>query len=221
MMSGPDPILQGCQRVDGSVTLSLSNGEILEVAPAALAGATPQVGESIPEELLGRLRLAAQRKQIARRLFRILDRKLHPVAALRRKLGEDGFDSNEIETVLAEFAAQDLYSDRRFAEAFCRDTLRRRPVGRRYLFARLRERRVTPAVVDAVVAELLPSELEAELALTASRQRWAKIRGPADRDNEARVLRFLLSRGFPAGTARRAARDGAEPATDETGEADG
>ncbi|MFH1843412.1 MAG: regulatory protein RecX [bacterium] len=221
MMSAPDPILQACQRADGTVTLCLSNGEILEVAPAVLAGAMPQLGEPIPAELLGRLRLAAQRKQIARRLFRILDRKLHPVAVLRRKLVDEGFDSHEVETVLAEFAAQDLFSDRRFAEAFCRDTLRRRPVGRRYLFARLHERQVAPDVVDAVVAELLPADLELELALVASRQRWAKIPGPADRNNEARVFRFLLNSGFPAGTARRAARDGAEPSADKAGEENG
>jgi SOS response regulatory protein OraA/RecX len=191
------------------VILTLSDGETLEVAPDAVPEeCLPAVGERIPAPLLAQLRRAAERKLIARRLFQLLDRQLYPLATLRRKLHEDGYAPDNVSAVLAEFAANGLHSDRHFAIAYCRDTLRRRPVGRRYLQAQLRQRRVPAAVAEAVIAEILPAEREAELALGASRRRWARLDGAMESAARAKVFRFLVSRGFPRSVARRAAEQG-------------
>ena len=190
----------------GTVFLALDNGEVLELAPQSVPRALPAVGESISSPLLAEIRLAAERKKVARRLFALLDRRLYPVARLRAKLDEDGYSDAAIEAVLAQMAADGLYSDREYAEAYCRDCLRSKAVGRRYLEKKLREKRVVPEIARAVAEEILDADREKELALEAAGRRWLR-EGQADqRKAEARIIRFLMGRGFPAGIAGQAVR---------------
>ena len=204
-MAREEPVLLECLRTGGTVFVTVSDGETLEVAPESLPADMPGVGEPLSARLRQQLRQGAERKAVARRLFRLLDRRLYPTADLRQKLGEEGFAPAAVAAVLDDFAEKGVFSDRRFAEAFCRDTLRRRPVGRRYLVARLAQKRVATAVAEAVVAEILSSERERELALQAGRDRWARVRDPVDPGAEAKVARFLQSRGFAPTLARRVA----------------
>ncbi len=199
-------VLVKCAQAGGTMTLAFSSGEILELAADSVPDQLPAVGERIPASLVIRLREGAERKQIAGRLFKLLDRRLYSVAALRVKLTKDGFARTSVDTVLESFAAQGLHSDRQFAAAYCRDTLRRRPVGRRYLWAKLRDQSVQAEAIESVLQDLMPAEREADLALLAARSRWARESEVGDPRSEARVMRFLMSRGFGASLARRAAR---------------
>jgi len=101
---------------------------------------------------------------------------------------------------------QGLYSDRRYAEAYCRDCLLSRAVGRRYLVRKLREKQVDGALAATVAAEILDPETEKELAERAAVTRWRKLRGPADYKALAKVVRFLMGRGFDTGLANTMAR---------------
>jgi SOS response regulatory protein OraA/RecX len=206
MTADPGPRLLACRLENGAAIVTLDDGEILEVAAGALPQDLPPVGQPLSPDLLERLREAAERKCIARRVFQLLDRRLYPLAALRRLLTGEGHAPEAVAAVLDEFAARDLHSDRRFAEAYCRDTLRRRPVGRRYLLAKLREQQVATDVAEAAVAATLPAEQEEDLAREAGRRRWARERDPGDPAALARVMRFLAGRGFAPGLASRAAR---------------
>ena len=206
MTPDPGPRLLTCRLENGTAIVTLDDGEVLEMAAGALPQDLPRAGEPLPTDLLERLRDAAERKHIARRVFQLLDRRLYPMAALRRLLTGEGHTPEAVTSVLDEFAAKDLHSDRRYAEAYCRDTLRRRPVGRRYLLAKLRDQQVPAEVAEAAVASTLPAEREEDLAREAGRRRWARESDPADPAALARVMRFLAGRGFPAGLASRAAR---------------
>jgi SOS response regulatory protein OraA/RecX len=218
MTKDPGPRLLVCRLENGTAIVTLDNGEILEVAAGALPGDLPRVGEPLSPDLLGCLRDAAERKRIARRVFQLLDRRLYPMAALRRLLSGEGHAQDAVAAVLDEFAAKDLHSDRRYAEAYCRDTLRRRPVGRRYLLAKLREQQVVADAAETAVAATLPAEREEELAREAGQRRWARERDPGDPAAMARVQRFLAGRGFNPGMASRVARATAPPHRQEDAE---
>ena len=152
------------------------------------------------------MRQASARKAVARDLFRLLDRKLLTTSRLRDKLVNLDHPVEAIDAVLQQAQDQGLHSDQAFAEAFCRDTLRSRCVGRAWLESRLRQRRGVEAALAAdVAASHLPSDLEDELAESAAAQRWRRERG-RDQRALARVQRFLASRGFPGGLAARMAR---------------
>lgn len=204
-MSGPEPILASVEERPGTVVIRLSDGEVLEVAPDAVPVDMPPVGGSLGSPLLHGLRAAAARKAAARRLFELLDRRLQSRARLRRKLVDDGHPEDAADAVLDQAEAAGLHSDRVFAEAFCRDALRTRPVGAFWLEAKLRDKGVAATLAAAVAREALTPETERDLAEQAARQRWRRERESGPRA-EARVQRFLASRGFPAGLCRTATR---------------
>jgi len=199
-------VLVTCSQSSDRVIVTLSNGEILELAPAAVPTSFPKTGERISAPMLQELRAGAERKLVARRLFQILGRRLYPVTFLRDKLIREGFAQTNVDTVLESFAAENLHTDRHYAEAFCRDTIRRRPVGRRYLRAKLQRQGVPAEIVTTVVEDLIPPERELELALAAGQRRWQREPAQGGRRSEARVIRFLLSRGFSTTLARQAAQ---------------
>jgi SOS response regulatory protein OraA/RecX len=207
--------LQNCFRASGTVTLTLSDGAIIQLAPDAVPTDLPDVGQPIPPGLLVQLRAAAERKAVARKLFQILDRRLYSVAVLREKLRAEGFSRGGITAVLNEFADKGLHSDGQYAEAFCRDTLKRIPVGRRYLLSKLTAQGVAEDVAKVTVEKILSSEREFELAMEAGRRRWAREAHPIGAAQEAKVVRFLKGRGFLPALARRAARTTAPPKEDE------
>ncbi len=146
-----------------------------------------------------------ERQQAARRLFELLDRRLLPLARLREKLLADGLSAEVVESVLEEAVAKGVHSDDQFARAWCRDTLQRQPTGRRYLEANLRRKGIAAAVAARAAAAELSADDETRAAHDAAARRWRRER---DRDAraEARVTRFLASRGFPPRLCREAAR---------------
>lgn len=194
------------RRQEAEVTLVLDDGTTLEVAPESVPAGIPDIGEMLDADLVADLRLAAERKQVARLIFTMLDRRLHPVARIRDKAQEKGYSRAAVDAVLDQMSAKGLYSDRTFAEAYCRDCIASRAVGRRYLVARLRSKGVPAAIAGAAADEVLDSETEQTLARRAAEIRWRKIRGSGGMKDLARVVRHLQSRGFDPGTANRAAR---------------
>jgi len=187
--------------------LTLDDGSNLELAVESLPDGLPEPGGMVSGELLAELRLGAERKKVARWIFAVLDRRLHPVAGIRDKAAEKGYSPAAVNAVLEQLAARGLYSDRKYAEAYCRDCLASRAVGRRYLIDKLRSKRVPSAVAVAVAGEVLDPDTEAEMAARAAEIRWKRIKNPDDMKSLASVVRFLQSRGFDAGTANRLARE--------------
>jgi len=194
------------QHQDNSVVLILDDGSSLELAAESVPPGLPEIGEMVAGEQLAALRLGAERKKVARMIFAMLDRRLHPVARIRDKAMEKGYSVAAVDAVLEQMAARGLYSDRRYAEAYCRDCLASRAVGRRYLVDKLRSKRVSGAVAVAAVKEILDPDTEADLAARAAETRWKRIKDPDDIKSLAKVVRFLQGRGFDAGTANRVAR---------------
>ncbi len=190
----------------GSVQVVLDTGHKYEIAPGSVPEGIPAEGEIVLPEVVAAIVLAAERKIVARRVFAMLDRRLQPVARIRNKLIDRGQTAAAVDAVLEQMKDQGLYSDRRYAEAFCRDCLLSRAVGRRYLVKKLREKQVDGHLAAAVAAEILDRETEVELADRAAADRWRKQRGPADYNALAKVVRFLMGRGFDAGLANGAAR---------------
>lgn len=200
-------LLLTCSRSESGVTVTLSDGEVLELAAESLPPAMPAAGERVSPAVLAELREAAARKEIARRVFRMLDRRLRTRADMRRKLIAAGYAAGPIDSVLDRFATEGLVSDRRFAEAWCRDTLMARPVGRRYLESRLIAKGVAPQTAREVAAAELDVETERELAHAAAARWWRRrsAGGEVGFEQIAKAARYLAGRGFPPALAREAA----------------
>jgi regulatory protein len=194
------------QEHQGTVRLVLDSGDSFEMAASSVPEGIPSVGEMVSVPVLGEIRDAAERKRVARKIFAMLDRCLQPVARIQGKLEERGFRSETIQAVLEQMEDRGLYSDRNYAEAYCRDCLLSKAVGRRYLVSKLREKRVPVSLAQEVVTEILDRDQEIELAKRAARLRWKRMRGASDHKAIAKVVRYLMGRGFDVGLANSCAR---------------
>ncbi len=202
-----DPILLDVCRLGNTVILSLNDERTFELAQDSVPVGLPAVGGSIDSPLLAELEAAVERKLAAREVFRLLDRRLYPRAVLSEKLVAAGFGHDIADAVLTQFETRGIHSDLQFALAYCRDTLRRGPRGRQYLRSKLRAKKIPEKFVQRALEQELPGELEADLARKAAVMRWARFGNrTVDRPALAKVIRFLMGRGFPAGLAGNVAR---------------
>ena len=124
------------------------------------------------------------------RALRLLARREHSRAELARKLQAHAGPENELEALLDELARRKLLSDERYAEA------RARVLSRRFGAARI-ARDLRASGVEEHLAE---RALNAARATEAERARdvWRrKFRTPpTTREERAKQMRFLQSRGF-------------------------
>lgn len=132
------------------------------------------------------------------RALRLLARREHSRAELARKLQAHAGPEDELETLLDELARRKLLSDERYAEA------RARVLSRRFGAARI-ARDLRASGVEEHLAE---RALNAARATEAERARdvWRrKFRTPpTTREERAKQMRFLQSRGFSFDAIRAA-----------------
>lgn len=217
MDAAPATTLVSLEGDDATVRVVLSDGSELELAAESLPPALPVPGQELSPETVAALRLAADRKTAARLVFAMLDRRLRTRRDMQRKLEDRGVDPEAAAAVLDRFEEQGLHSDRHFAAAWCRDTVRAKAVGRRWLEAKLRDKGVAAGLAAQVAAETLSEEEEREAARRAAAAWWRRRGGdPDDPRVLARGVRFLTGRGFPPGEAQRALREAAADGAEES-----
>jgi regulatory protein len=129
-----------------------------------------------------------------RRAVRILSHRDHSVEEIRRKLGQRGFVPEEVDAVVARLRRAGFLDDVRFAEAFVRERVLRRPMGRRGLLRELGRRGVSEEAAGAAIRAVWEEEGvdEAELVRRVLR------RGSVVRD----VRALLRRRGFDGDVVR-------------------
>jgi SOS response regulatory protein OraA/RecX len=193
-----------------TVRLEIADGTTYELAASSVPPDLPPAGGELSADQHRAVALASERKRAARRLFSLLDRKLQPVAKLRGRLLDEGYLPEAVAAVIDAMHEQGVHSDRRFAEAWCRDYLLSRAVGRRYLESRLRTTGISADLARQASLDALDARTEEDLAQRAAAGAWRRVRGNEQRDL-AKVVRFLVGRGFPPALAQRVARQ-ARPA---------
>lgn len=198
--------LLGVDTVGRTLVVTLDGGVRYELDLGSAPDGLPTVGEMVPPAVVAALAGAQARKLAARDLMAMLDRRLQPEARLRARLLEKGHPAEAVEAVLQAMRDRGLCSDRIYAEAYCRDTLRAKDVGARYLVARLRAHQVPSSIARQAVAAVLDTEREKQAALRAAAARWRRVRDASTPAALAKVVRFLASRGFGPGLAGDAAR---------------
>jgi regulatory protein len=178
----------------------LSDGSSLRVAGDAPELLRLELHRPLTAAELKGLRAAADRREIARRVFAWLQRRAQARGRLRQKLIDLEFSPVSVDAVLDQFEARGFLDDEKFARLFVGDQLRKRPVGALWLLAKLREQGVGRDIAERVVAEDLPPEAELAEARRALGKR-------SSAEDPVKSLRFLSGRGFRQSIARRAAAE--------------
>ncbi len=139
--------------------------------------------------------------KLRERALRLLARREHSRAELKRKLAPHGSDG-ETERLLDELEQAGYLSDVRYTEALARS--RRGRYGSVRLAQELHAKGVADALARQALAEARAHDLEDCHAL------WQKRFGvrPASQQEKARQYRFLTARGFPAEVVERVLNEG-------------
>jgi regulatory protein len=131
------------------------------------------------------------------RALRHLARREHSRAELARKLAPHAESPAVLQSLLNELEGKKQLSDERYAEA------RAHWLSRKYGAARIRRDLKAHGVADAVADRVSSAgDLDKARAILARRYRHA----PATREETAKRVRFLQSRGFSFETIRTALR---------------
>lgn len=121
----------------------------------------------------------------------------HSVAEITLKLKRKGFEQADITTALTWLEQHKLLNDTRFAERYVASLVRSKPVGPRWLQAKLREKGVAPDIVAAAMAKVYSKDLEYKLAKQAAEAFTRRSFNGGGTDPQ-KLFRFLISRGFSA-----------------------
>lgn len=144
---------------------------------------------------------------------RLLAMQARSVRALGDRLRAKGFPEDEIPAVLDTFRMSGLLDDERLARALVEQVLARKPVGRRWLVARLRRAQIPDELSRRVIGALVPPERERALASEAAGEKREALRRQGGAAANAAVARFLAARGFSADAIGSALHAGAEDAS--------
>lgn len=105
-----------------------------------------------------------------------------------------GFSNADIAGALERLAHEGLIDDDVFAQKFTAEMLRRKPVGRLYIAAKLRQRGIEKDSIDKTIATYATDEREHAVAKKAIQQ-WQRMHAGSS-INEPKLARFLAGRGF-------------------------
>lgn len=134
------------------------------------------------------------------RALRLLARREHARPELETKLAPHVQEGEDLAAVLDQLQALGLIDERRVAESLVH---RRAPrLGTQRLVRELRAKGLSDELVRATAASLHATEFERAQAVW--RQRFGTP--PATPQERARQMRFLATRGFDGGVARRVLR---------------
>jgi len=140
--------------------------------------------------------------ELRARALRHLVRREHSRAELARKLAPHSPSPEVLEEVLQDLVRKKQLSDERYAEA------RAHQLARKYGAARIRHDLKAHGVAEALAARFSPQDDLAKARAILAR----KYRQPAtDREETAKRMRFLQSRGFSHDVIRSALNSGTEP----------
>jgi len=181
-----------CERgADGRTRIRLTNGSSFFISAEFADRNGIQPGLEVSAELYSAIESNDEEIQAQRKALELLGRREHTALELSRKLKSRGFSQEASALALANLQKSGYLDDKRYAEAWVRSRLKRRPEGYPRLAAGLARKGVDRKTIAAVL-EVMFTEEESEKALAAAAERILR-RGAAD---ETSLLRKLTNLGF-------------------------
>ncbi len=134
--------------------------------------------------------------------LRLLSVRPRSAEELRQRLQSEGFLSAAIDACIRQLQDEGYLDDADFARRFARTRLIRKPMGPRALEYELRKKGIAESLRQRVIAELLPDDVELELAEKTAQQKLKSYREKDRRVLERKLSAYLAQRGFTGETVR-------------------
>ncbi len=177
--------------------IRLSDGFTFPISDDTIVRFGLAKGVVVSQEQIEQIRGAEEAFQAKQAVLTICGRRLRSKKELQEKLREKEFRAEAIDAALAFAAEYGYLDDRNFAQAFVRDQLLRRPLGRQRLQLELQRRGVAKHDIDdALSAVFSDSDQELQLAIAAARKKLSTLRATDPQKRERSLANFLATRGF-------------------------
>lgn len=147
---------------------------------------------------------------------RLLDYRMRTVKELRQRLEGKGVSPPIIGRVIEKLAALRLVDDSVFAEAYVADKGASKPLGKRELARRLREKGVSKENISEALSVVGSDEKQFELAMTAAERKFRSLQRFTGKKRQEKLAAFLLRRGFEWSIIRKVVQSFMKDEFDET-----
>jgi regulatory protein len=153
------------------------------------------VGRPAPGDL-AELARAEESQAAMAYAVRLLAQQDRTTAEIRDRLKRRGFAAEASRGTVARLTQQGYLDDRKLAEHVVRDSLTRRPHGRRAIEWTLRKRGVPDEILTASLEQHLAGVDETQMAAKLAQQRLRRLQGLEPSKARTRLISFLSRRGF-------------------------
>lgn len=164
-------------------------------------------GDEISEELLARIRDSQLYHDAYTAAARLVNYRMRTAAELERRLLEKKFPPEIGARVLEKFISLGLVDDSRFADAFVVSKIASKPLGKRELERRLREKGIDKELARKTVSAVATEESQLDLASGAAKTKLSSLRDADVKKRREKLVAFLLRRGFEWEIVRKVARN--------------
>ena len=159
---------------------------------AAILAARLQVGQTLSDEDVARLKAQDEAERAYGRALNFLSYRPRSEAEVRRNLRSKGFEDSIVEAVIERLTQVGLLNDREFAHYWVENRLQFRPKGVRALRQELRDKGISASIVDDVLIDV-DEEAAARQAAKAGVRRLKHL---APADFRRKLGMYLSRRGF-------------------------
>lgn len=135
-------------------------------------------------------------------VLKMLARRSHSKAEVRRRLERRGIAAGEIETALGRLEELGYLSDRAYARERAHALVESRRMGPASVVRRLSAEGIDESDAEAAVAEASANKSERDLAAAALAGRRPPVDAHSPREDRLRAARWLVGRGFSEEAAR-------------------
>ncbi len=135
--------------------------------------------------------------------LRLLNYRMRTKRELFQRLEKKTFAGPIIERVADKLQSLGLLDDSAFAEAYISDKGASKPIGKRELERRLREKGLSKETISGALAAVGTDEKQLELASAAAETKMRSLARFAGREKQEKLIAFLLRRGFEWGVVKK------------------
>lgn len=125
------------------------------------------------------------------------------VRQIKDKLSRKGFDKTQIQPAIDFLTKFNLLGDKKFAENFIRNTLRRKPAGKFKIISLLHQKGIDKGIAANAVETVFPHDKTFDMAREAARKKLHMIAKKEKNKQKTSIISFLKNRGFDWETIRK------------------
>ncbi|MCL5267844.1 MAG: RecX family transcriptional regulator [Bacteroidetes bacterium] len=135
--------------------------------------------------------------------IRLLNYRMRTKKEISQRLEKKTFPTPIVERVIERLSGLGLLDDSVYAEAYISDKGASKPIGKRELERRLREKGLSKDTISDALAMVGSDEKQFELAAAAAETKIRSLARFTGRQKQEKLIAFLLRRGFEWGVVKK------------------